>query len=56
MMHATRMMLPSAMMRACGHIGANIASLRHGVAQHHFGAKAEKHHQAQSVGIKKKEK
>ena len=31
------------MMCACGHIRANIASLRHEVAQHHF-ERSEKHH------------
>ena len=31
------------MMCACGHIGANIASLRNAVEQHHF-ERSEKHH------------
>jgi len=31
------------MMCACGHIGANIASLRNEVEQHHF-ERSEKHH------------
>ena len=37
------MMFASRMMCACGHIGANIASLRHAVEQHHF-ERSEKHH------------
>jgi len=37
MMLPSAMMSPSAMMCACGHMRANIASLRHEVTQHHFG-------------------
>jgi hypothetical protein len=46
MMLAPPMMTASLMMCALRHIGANIASLRNEVEQHHFG-RSEKHHIAE---------
>ena len=46
MMTASPMMMASRMMCALRHIGANIASLRNGVEQHHF-ERSEKHHIAE---------